>query len=130
MIDLGHFLQRLSDPFNTESRFYWPVVAGVFVAFLLHTAWYLWKPNRPRNPVRDSVEAIAYWIDFVALILFLVFLSAKVRAYVLLVLLAVEWLAIGYLYLVYARPRFEAFEREERRRRYIPEPRRRAARRS
>ena len=129
MIDPGHFAQRLTDPFNTESRFYWPLVAGVFIAWVLHTAWYLWKPNRPRNPVRDLVESVAYWIDFVALILFLVFLSAKVRAYVLVVLLALEWVSIGVLYLVYAPPRLAAFDREERRRRYIPEPRRRAARR-
>ena len=79
--------------------------------------------------MRDTVESVAYWIDFVALILFLVFLSAKVRAYVLVVLLAIEWLSLAYLFFVYAPPRFEAFTREERRRRYIPEPRRRAARR-
>ncbi|TMD60387.1 MAG: hypothetical protein E6I87_05915 [Chloroflexi bacterium] len=129
MIDIGHFIQRLTDPFNTESRFYWPLVAGVFIAMILHTAWYLWKPNRPRNPVRDSVESVAYWIDFVVLILFLVFLSAKVRAYVLVVLLVIEWLSLAYVYFIYAPPRFEAFSREERRQRYIPEPRRRAARR-
>jgi hypothetical protein len=129
VIDIAHFLQRLTEPLNTESRFYWPLVAGVFLAMVLHTAWYLWKPSRPRNPVRDTIESIAYWIDFVVLILFLVFLSAKVRAYVLVALLAVEWLSLAYLFLVYGPPRFEAFSREERRRRYIPEPRRRAARR-
>lgn len=120
---------RLNDPFNTESRFYWPLVAGVFIAMVLHTAWYLWKPNRPRNPVRDTVESVAYWIDVVALILFLVFLSAKVRAWVLAALFAIEWLSLAYLFLVYAPPRFASFTREERRRRYIPEPRRRPARR-
>ena len=128
-MDIGHFIQRLNDPFNPESRFYWPLVAAIFLAFIVHTAWYLWKPAKPRHPVRDLIEAIVYWIDLVVLVFLLVLLSAKVRAWELLALLAVEWLLIGYVYFVYAPPRFEAYAREERRRKYIPEPRRRAARR-
>lgn len=129
MIDIAHFLQRLNEPFNPESRFYWPVVAAVFLAMVLHTAWYLWRPTKPRNPVRDQIETVAYWVDLILLILLLVALSAKVRAGILIVLVAIEWLALAYVYFVYAPPRFDAHEREERRRRYIPEPRRRAARR-
>ncbi len=129
-MDLAHLLQRLTDPFNTESRFYWPFVIGVFLAMALHTAWYLWRPTKPRHPVRDQVESVAYWIDLVALILLLVLLSAKVHAWILLALLAVEWTGFAYLYVLYAPPRFEAYAREERKRRFIPEPgRRRAARR-
>jgi hypothetical protein len=128
-MDIGHFLQRLNDPFNTESRFYWPVVAAVFVAMIVHTIWYVLKPAKPRHPVRDVVESVAYWVDIIALILVLVFLSAKVRAWQILVLLVVEWAALAYLYLVYAPPRFAAYARELRRQRYIPETRRRAARR-
>lgn len=129
VIDIGHLLQRLNDPFNTESRFYWPMVAAVFLAMLAHTAWYLWRPTKPRNPIRDQLETVAYWVDFILLVILLVALSAKVRAWILLALVAIEWLALGYLYFVYAPPRFAEYEREERRRRYIPEPRRRAARR-
>jgi hypothetical protein len=128
-MDIGHFLQRLTDPFNTESRFYWPLVAALFVAMVAHTVWYVWKPSKPRHPVRDLVEAVAYWIDIVALVLLLVLLSAKVRAWQLAFLLVVEWIALAYVYLVYAPPRFGAYAREERRRKFIPEPRRRAARR-
>ncbi len=129
MIDLVHLLQRLSDPFNTESRFYWPVVIGIFLAAAVHTAWYLWRPTKPRHPVRDQIEAVAYWVDIVALVLLLVLVSAKVRAWTLVAVLLVEWLSLGYLYLVYAPPRHWEWEREERRRKFIPEPKRRAARR-
>ena len=129
MIDVAHLVQRLTDPFNTESRFYWPLVAAVFLAMVVHTAWYLWRPTKPRHPVRDQIESVAYWIDIVALILLLVLLSAKVRAWMFLALFVVEWLGLAYIYFIYAPPRFAAFTREERRRRFIPEPRRRAARR-
>lgn len=129
MIDIVHVLQRLNDPFNTESRFYWPVVAAVFLAMLAHTAWHLWRPTKPRHPVRDQIETVAYWVDLIMLIVLIVALSAKVRAWILLALVSIEWLGLAYVYFVYAPPRFAAHEREERRRRYIPEPRRRAARR-
>ncbi len=129
MIDIVHVLGRLSDPFNTESRFYWPFVLGIFLAAAVHTAWYLWRPIKPRRPVRDQIEALAYWVDIVALVLLLVLVSAKVKAWILLAFLAVEWLGLAYLYFVYAPPRHAEWEREERRRKFIPEPKRRAARR-
>ena len=59
-MDIGHFIQRLNDPFNPESRFYWPLVAAIFLAFVVHTAWYIWKPAKPRHPVRDLIEAPRY----------------------------------------------------------------------
>ena len=128
-MDLAHLAQRLSDPFNTESRFYWPLVGGVLLAMAAHTAWYLWRPTKPRHPVRDQIETIAYWVDLIALIFLLVLLSAKVRAWVLVAALVLEWAGFAYLYLVHAPPRFAEWAREERKRRFIPEPRRRAARR-
>lgn len=128
-MDLGHLLQRLSDPFNTESRFYWPAVAGVLLAMAAHTLWYLWRPTKPRNPVRDQLETIAYWVDLIALLLVLVGIASKVRASMLVAILAVEWAFLGWLYFVHGRPRFAEFDREERLRRYIPEPKRRAVRR-
>lgn len=128
MIDIPHLLQRLSDPFNTESRFYWPLVGAIFLALAAHTAWYLWKPSKPRNPVRDQVETIVYWVDVIALVLLLVFVTAKVRAWMLALPLVAEWAALGYLFFFYARPRFAEWAREERKRRFIPEPRRRARR--
>jgi hypothetical protein len=129
VIDVAHLLQRLSDPFNPESRFYWPLVLAIFLAMAAHTAWYLWRPTKPRDPVRDQTEALAYWVDIIALILLLVLVSAKVRAWMLLAWLVVEWVVLGFLYFVYAPPRHEAWAREERKRKFIPEPRRRAARR-
>lgn len=128
-MDIVHILYRLTDPFNTESRFYWPVVAGIFLAAVAHTAWYLWRPTRPRHPVRDQIESVTYWIDIVALVLLLVLVSAKVPAWILLAALAIEWLGIAFLYFVYAPPRYAMWEREERKRRFIPETKRRAARR-
>ena len=129
MIDFAHILQRLSDPFNPESRFYWPAVVAVFAAMLAHTAWYIWRPTKPRNPVRDQIETYAYWIDLIALILVLVAIASKVTAWTIVALLAIEWAVVGYLYFVHAPPRHADWEREERRRRFIPEARRRASRR-
>ncbi len=129
MIDLAHILQRLSDPFNPESRFYWPAVVAVFVAMVAHTAWYVWRPTKPRNPVRDQIETYAYWLDLIVLILVMVSIASKVRAWMIAALFVLEWAALAYLFFFYAPPRHAEWEREERRRRYIPEPRRRAARR-
>lgn len=128
-MDIAHLLQRLADPFNPESRFYWPAVAAVFVAMGAHTLWYVWRPTKPRNPVRDHIETIVYWVDIVVLVLLLVTIATKVPAWVLVGVIGVEWLVIGYIYLTYARPRFAAYEREQRLKRYIPDPKRRAARR-
>ncbi len=129
MIDFAHYLQRITDPFNPESRYYWPLVIGVFVAMAAHTAWYLWRPTKPRNPVRDQVETYVYWIDLIALIVILVAIASKTRFWQILVLFAIEWAIFAYLYFVYAPPRAQAWEREERKRRYIPEPRRHVSRR-
>ena len=129
MVDLAHILQRLTDPFNPESRFYWPAVVAVFVAMVAHTAWFIWRPTKPRDPVRDQIETYAYWLDLIALILVLVAIASKVRAWMLVALLAIEWVTLGYLYFVYAPPRHAVWEREERLRRYMPEPKKRAARR-
>lgn len=128
-MDLDHLLQRITDPFNPESRFYWPAVIAVGVAVVAHTAWFLWRPTKPRHPVRDFVESLVYWSDMIALVLVLVAIAAKVRFWQILVLLGAEWAVVAYLYFVYAPPRAAEWEREERKRRYIPEPKRRSARR-
>ncbi len=129
MIDIVHLLQRLDSAFNTESRFYWPVVVGIFLAAVVHTLWYLFRPSKPRNPVRDQLEAVAYWVNIVALILLLVLVSAKATPWTLIGVIVVEWAGLAFLYLFYAPPRFAEWDREQRKRKFIPEPRRRAARR-
>jgi hypothetical protein len=129
VIDVAHILQRVSDPFTTESRFYWPLVIGVLLGMVGHTAWYALRPRKPRNPIRDRIEDFAYWVDMIAFFLVLVAVASRVRFWTILALLALDWLAIGYLYLIYAPPRLAAWAREQRRRRYIPSPKRRAVRR-
>jgi hypothetical protein len=129
VVDVAHIVRRFADPFGTESRFFWPAVIAVLVAMAAHTAWYAWRPRKPRNPVRDRLEDYAYWTDLIALVLLLVAIASKARVWVLAAILAIEWTVIAYLYVVYARPRFAAWAREQRLRRYMPSPRRRAARR-
>jgi len=129
VLDIAHILRRLSDPFGTESRFFWPAVIAVLLAMAVHTAWYMWRPRKPRNPVRDRLEDYAYWTDLIALVLVLVAIASKARAWVMVAILALEWAVIAYLYVIYAGPRFAEWAREQRLRRYMPAPRRRAARR-
>ena len=125
-IDLGHFLQRLVDPFNAESRFYWPLVAGVFVAIVANTVWYYWRPRGPRlSPDEEAIRPWVYWVDVIFLIWALVLLMAKVPFTFYVVSLALNVAALAYVYAYWLPPRDRAWERELRRQKYIPVPERR-----
>jgi len=145
-LDLGHILARLVQPFNTESRFYWPLVVAVFVAFVANIVWYAWTPPKARairtadrrseevierahSPAERSLRPWVFWINAVVLIWFLVLLIAKVPAWVYLASLAVNAGALVYLYAYWLPPRELAWQRELRRLRYIPRPERRKGRR-
>lgn len=128
--DPSHFLQRLADPFNPESRFYWPLVIAVGLAIVANTVWYYWRPRGERtSPAERSVRPWAYWINVIFLIWALVLLVAKVPFYWYVVSLAVNVIALAYIYFYWLPPHDAAWERELRRLRYIPKPEQRRRRR-
>lgn len=128
--DLSHFLHRLADPFNAESRFYWPLVVAVAVAIVANTVWYYWRVEGERpSPAELAVRPWAYWINVIFLVWALVMLLAKVPSYWYIASLAVNVLALVYIYGYWLPPRDAAWERELRRLKYIPKPERRRRRR-
>jgi len=130
-IDLAHIVQRLVDPFNSESRFYWPLVIGVFLAIVANTVWYYWQPRETKpSPGEQTVKPWAYWVNVIVLIWALVMTIAKVPFYWYVASFAINLLALVYIYVYWLPPRDKAWQRELRRLKYIPKPeRRRRARR-
>lgn len=121
-VDLDHLLRRLADPFNTESRFYWPVVIAVFAAIVANIVWYYWRPREDRpSPSENVIRPWAFWTNVIFLIWLVVLLMAKVPFYWYLASLAINALALVYLYAYWLPPRDAAWERELRRLKYIPE---------
>ncbi len=128
-IDLAHFMQRLVEPFNAESRFYWPLAAAVLVAIVAHTVWYYWRPRgEGRSPDEQAARPWVYWIDVIFLIWALVLLLAKVPFLWYVASLALNVALLVYVYAYWLPPRDRAWERELRRQKYIPKPERRRRR--
>ncbi len=127
--DPSHFLQRLADPFNAESRFYWPLVIAVGLAIVANTVWYYWKTDERPSPAELSIRAWAYWVNVIFLVWALVLLLARVPFYFYVASLAINVLALVYIYGYWLPPRDAAWERELRRQKYIPKPERRRRRR-
>lgn len=144
-LDLGHIAARLLQPFNTESRFYWPLIIAVFVALAANIAWYSWPAPKARaarvgerggelwervhSPAERSLRPWVFWINAGVLVWFLVLLIAKVPAWAFLVTLAANVAALLYLYAYWLPAKDLAWQREVRRLKYIPDAERRRRRR-
>ena len=130
LLDLEHLLRRLADPFNPESRFYWPLTLAVFVAIAANVVWYYWLPRAERfSPAEDTVRPWAFWVNVIVLIWLLVLLMAKVPFYWYVASLALNALVLVYLYGYWLPPKDTEWERELRRLKYIPQPERKRKRR-
>lgn len=129
MIDLEHLLRRLTDPFNPESRYYWPLVFGAFAAIAANIAWYYWKQRGSVPPPERDLRPWAMWINVIFLIWVLVLLIAKLPFLAIVLSLLVNLAILAFLYLYWLPPRETEWAREERRLRYIPKPERRKRRR-
>ena len=129
MIDLEHLLRRLTDPFNPESRFYWPLVIAAFVAIAINVAWFYWRQRGAVAPAERDLKPWAVWINIIFLIWVLVLLMAKQPILMTAVSLAINIGILVYLYGWWLPPRETAWAREQRRLRYIPKPERRKRRR-
>ncbi len=128
-IDLGHFARRFLDPFNAESRFYWPLVIGLGLAIVANVVWYYW-PKRPGSPPAElGLRAWSMWINLIAIVWILVLLVTKVPFYVIAASFALNAAILVYLYAFWLPPREAAWLREQRRQQYIPKPEHRKRRR-
>jgi magnesium-transporting ATPase (P-type) len=127
--DLGHFVDRFFQPFNTESRFYWPAVYAVAISLVANVVWYNWRRRGPVPPAENTLKSWAFWTNIVFLIVLMVWIIAKLPFWVIGVTIAANIAALGLMYLYVLPPQEAAWEREQRRQRYFPQPERRKKRR-
>jgi magnesium-transporting ATPase (P-type) len=127
--DLGHFVDRFFQPFNTESRFYWPAVYAVAISLVANVVWYNWRRRGPVPPAENTLKSWAFWTNIVFLIVLMVWIIAKLPFWVMGVTIAANIAALGLMYLYVLPPQEAAWEREQRRQRYFPQPERRKKRR-
>jgi Ca2+/Na+ antiporter len=126
--DPQHFVDRFFQPFNSESRFYWPFVIGVVLSLVANIVWYNVR-SRTTPPPELGIRPWAFWTNTVFLIWYLVLLRASVPFWFSAVSIAANIAVVVYLYWAYLPPREVAWERERRRQAYFPKPGRRKKRR-
>lgn len=130
LFDLGQFAHRFVEPFNTESRFYWPAVIALVVSLIANIAWYYW-PQRRRDPVAPAeltARPWAFWANVITLIWVTVLIMAKVPFVVIAVSFALDLAILAFLYGIWLPP-FEAeWIRERRRQKYMPQPKKKRRR--
>ena len=123
-LDLGHFAHRFIEPFNTESRFYWPAVIALALALIANIIWY-YLPVRGVAPAEETVRPWAFWFNVLAIIFAAVLFIAKAPFLITVIVYALDVAAVAYLYMIYVPPLEAAWLREQRRAKYLPKPKRR-----
>lgn len=123
-IDLGHFAHRFVEPFNTESRFFWPGVVALVLALIANIVWY-YLPVRGVAPAEETARPWAFWFNALTLIVIAVLFIAKAPFLITVIAFALDLVAVAYLYAVYVPPLEAAWLRERRRAKYLPKPKRR-----
>lgn len=123
--DLGHFIDRFFQPFNTESRFYWPAVYALAISLVANIVWYNWRRRGPVPPAENALKQWVFWTNVVFLIVILVWIIAKLPFWFIGVTIAANLAALGFMYLRVLPPQEAAWERERRRQRYFPQPEKR-----
>ena len=122
-IDLGHLAHRFIEPFNSESRFYWPAVIALGIALVANIAWY-YLPARGVAPAENTARAWAFWVNVITLIMACVFLIAKAPFLLTALIFGIDLAILVYLYNVWLPPLEAAWIRERRRAKYLPKPKR------
>ena len=122
--DLGHFAHRFIEPFNSESRFYWPAVIALGIALVANIVWY-YLPVRGVAPAENTARPWAFWANVITLIMAAVFLIAKAPFLLLALLFAIDIGILAYIYAGWLPPLEAAWLRERRRAKYLPKPKRR-----
>ena len=123
-IDLGHLAHRFIEPFNAESRFYWPAVIAVGVALVANIVWY-YIPVRGVAPAEHAARPWAFWANVITLILATVFLLAKAPFVIMALAFGLDLAILVYIYVGWLPPLEAAWIRERRRQKYMPKPKRR-----
>lgn len=126
-IDLGHFAHRFIEPFNSESRFYWPAVIALAIALVANIAWY-YLPARGVPPAEDTARPWAFWFNVIALIFVAVLLAAKAPFLLTALAFGLDLAALVYLYGVWLPPLEAEWIREQRRAKYLPKAKKRRRR--
>lgn len=122
-IDLGHFAHRFIEPFNSESRFYWPAVIALGIALVANIVWYH-LPARAVAPAENTARPWAFWVNVITLIMTCVFLVARAPFLLTALAFGLDLAILVYLYEVWLPPLEAAWIRERRRARYLPKPKR------
>lgn len=122
--DLGHFAHRFIEPFNGESRFYWPAVIALGIALVANIVWY-YLPVRGVSPAEHNARPWAFWINVITLIVATVFLMAKAPFVLIALAFGLDLAALVYIYIGWLPPLEAAWIRERRRAKYLPKPKRR-----
>jgi len=126
--DPQHFVDRFFQPFNSESRFYWPALIAIVLALIANIVWFNWR-TRTTPPPELGVRPWAFYTNVIFLIWLAVLLRASGPFWVFGVSIAANIAVLAYLYWFYLPPREAAWERERRRQAYFPKAGRRKKRR-
>jgi len=94
--DLGHFVDRFFQPFNTESRFYWPAVYAVAISLVANVVWYNWRRRGPTAPAENALKSWVFWTNVVFLIVVMVWIIAKLPFFIIGITIAVNIAIIGF----------------------------------
>jgi len=117
--DPQHFVDRFVQPFNSESRFYWPALIAIVLALIANIVWFNW-PTRSAPPPEVGVRPWAFYMNVIFLIWLAVLLRASAPFWTFVVSVAANIAVLAYLYWFYLPPREAAWERERRRQAYFP----------
>lgn len=123
-VDLGHFAHRFIEPFNSDSRFYWPAVIALAIALVANIVWY-YVPVRGVAPAEHTARPWAFWFNVITLIFVAVLLVAKAPSLLTALAFGLDLAALVYLYGVWLPPLEAAWLLERRRAKYLPKPKRR-----
>ena len=123
-VGLGHFIGRFFEPFNSESRFYWPLVLALAVAVVANIVWYYTRRRSNVAPGEIAARPWAVWANLITLIWVLLLVIAKVPFLAIALSFAVDLAILAYLYAFWLPPREVAWLREMQRQKYIPQPER------
>ena len=121
--DVGHFAHRFIEPFNGESRFYWPAVIALGVALIANIVWY-YVPAGTVAPAEQTARPWAFWINVITLIVVCVLFVAKAPFLFTVVAFGFDLACLAYLYVAYVPPLEAEWIRERKRAKYLPKPKR------
>ena len=127
--DPAHFVERFLSPFTPESRFYWPAVYALVLALVVNIIWYNWRRRGTIPPPESVVKPWAFWINVVFAIWILVLFIAKVPFFMIAMSVIANIALVAYMYEFWLPPQEAAWQREQRRRAYFPQPEKRKKRR-